>query len=106
MPPSRFTRAPPTGCARPISSRLTRISWDLSRAEAAEEKGRGGFSERFRRYLRNSMLKINSNQLAEEPWTSPRGKFAGAGKRVSEALGRKPQATDLYARHPVDVAIL
>src|SRR6266704_3749519 len=52
------------------------------------------------------MLKINSNQLAEEPWTSPKGKFAGAGKSVSEALGRKPQSTDLNERHPFDVEIL
>jgi len=49
------------------------------------------------------MLKINSNQLAEEPWTSPQGKFAGSSKSVSEALGRKPQSTDLNERHPFDV---
>src|SRR5438046_7833637 len=52
------------------------------------------------------MLKINSNQLAEEPWSSPKGKFAGASKSVSEALGRKPQSTDLNERHPFDVEIL
>ena len=52
------------------------------------------------------MLKINSNQLAEEPWASPKGKFAGASKSVSEALGRKPASTDLNERHPFDVEIL
>jgi len=30
--------------------------------------------------------KINSNELAEEPWSSPKRKFAGAGKEIS-ALG-------------------
>src|SRR5436190_18132572 len=52
------------------------------------------------------MLKINSNPLAEEPWSSPKGKFSGASKSVSEALGRKPQSTDLNKRHPFDVEIL
>jgi Serine aminopeptidase, S33 len=36
----------------------------------------------------------------------PQGKFAGASKSVSEALGRKPQSTDLNERHPFDVEIL
>src|SRR5882724_5966203 len=52
------------------------------------------------------MQKINTNELAEEPWSSPKGKFAGAGKEVSEALGRKPRSTDLLERHPFDVEIL
>jgi len=33
-------------------------------------------------------------------------KFAGAGKQISEALGRVPQSTDLKQRHPFDVEIL
>src|ERR1043166_5516666 len=49
------------------------------------------------------MRKVNTNQIAEIPWTSPKGKFAGAGKEVSEELGRKPQSTDLNERHPFDV---
>src|SRR5258708_24246816 len=53
-----------------------------------------------------AMLKISSNKLAEEPWSSPKGKFAGASKSVSEALGREPQSTDLNERHPFDVEIL
>ena len=52
------------------------------------------------------MRKVNINELIELTWTSPRGKFAGAGKQVSEALGRKPQSTDLNERHPFDVEIL
>lgn len=51
------------------------------------------------------MQKINTNQLEEVSWTSPKGKFAGAGREVSEALGRKPQSTDLLERHPFDVEI-
>ena len=51
------------------------------------------------------MQKINTNQLEEFSWKSPKGKFSGAGKEVSEALGRKPQSTDLMERHPFDVEI-
>jgi uncharacterized cupin superfamily protein len=52
------------------------------------------------------MHKINSNEMAEESWISPKGKFAGAGKEISEALGRKPHSTDLMERHPFDVEII
>ena len=52
------------------------------------------------------MIVINSHELAEETWTSPKGKFQGAGKEISEALGRKPQSTDLNERHPFDVEIV
>jgi uncharacterized cupin superfamily protein len=52
------------------------------------------------------MRKININDLPEVSWSSPKGKFAGAGKEVSEALGRKPLSTDLKERHPFDVEIL
>ena len=51
------------------------------------------------------MLKINTNTLPEESWSSPKGKFAGFGKEVSEALGRKPLSTDLMERHPFDLEI-
>jgi len=43
--------------------------------------------------------------MEELAWSSPKGKFAGAGKQVSEALGRKPFSTDLMERHPFDVEI-
>ena len=52
------------------------------------------------------MRKVNTNSLAEVSWCSPRGKFAGFGKEVSEALGRKRHSTDLNERHPFDVEIL
>lgn len=52
------------------------------------------------------MKKVNTNELEELTWSSPKGKFVGAGKQVSEALGRKPQSTDLIERHPFDVEIV
>jgi uncharacterized cupin superfamily protein len=52
------------------------------------------------------MRKANTNDMPELSWSSPKGKFAGAGKQVSEALGRKPLSTDLKERHPFDVEIL
>jgi uncharacterized cupin superfamily protein len=52
------------------------------------------------------MQKVNTNELTELEWSSPKGKFVGAGKQVSEALGRKPQSMDLSERHPFDVEIL
>ena len=48
---------------------------------------------------------VNTNELEELTWSSPKGKFAGSGKQVSEALGRIPQSTDLMERHPFDVEI-
>ena len=52
------------------------------------------------------MHKINTNELEEHSWSSPKGKFTGAGKQVSEALGRLPKSTDLLQRHPFDVEIV
>jgi uncharacterized cupin superfamily protein len=52
------------------------------------------------------MRKVNTNDMAEDSWSSPKGTFAGAGKQVSEALGRNPSSTDLMERHPFDVEIL
>jgi uncharacterized cupin superfamily protein len=51
------------------------------------------------------MRKVNTNKLEELSWRSPKGKFEGAGKQVSEALGRNPNSTDLRERHPFDVEI-
>ena len=51
------------------------------------------------------MRKINTKDIAELSWASPKGKFVGAGKQVSEALGRDPFSTDLKQRHPFDVEI-
>jgi len=52
------------------------------------------------------MRKVNTNEMVEVSWTSPKGKFAGSGKEISEELGRKPQSTDLKERHPFDVEII
>jgi uncharacterized cupin superfamily protein len=52
-----------------------------------------------------AMLKVNTRDIPELTWSSPKGKFVGAGKQVSEALGRKPDSTDLNERHPFDVEI-
>lgn len=51
------------------------------------------------------MRKINTLIMAEVTWSSPKGKFAGAGKEISEELGRKPASMDLLERHPFDVEI-
>ena len=52
------------------------------------------------------MKKINVNELAEEKWSSPKGKFTGSGKEISEALGRQPFSTDSMERHPFDVEVI
>jgi len=51
------------------------------------------------------MRKINTNDIEEQTWTSPKKKFTGAGKQISEALGRKRASTDLKERHPFDVEL-
>jgi uncharacterized cupin superfamily protein len=51
------------------------------------------------------MRKVNSSDVEELTWKSPKGKFAGAGRQISEALGRKPQSSDFNERHPFDVEI-
>lgn len=51
------------------------------------------------------MRKVNTKDIAEVTWSSPKGKFAGAGKEISEELGRKPDSTDVKERHPFDVEI-
>jgi uncharacterized cupin superfamily protein len=51
------------------------------------------------------MRKVNSNELEELTWSSPKGTFTGAGKQVSEALGREPASTDVMKRHPFDIEI-
>ena len=52
------------------------------------------------------MRKINTHELEEVSWTSPKGKFGGFGKEISEALGRDPESTDLQKRHPFDVELM
>jgi len=55
--------------------------------------------------LTSSMRKINKADIVEHAWASPKGKFAGASKELSEALGRDPASMDLRLRHPFDVEI-
>jgi uncharacterized cupin superfamily protein len=50
--------------------------------------------------------KINTRDVEEFSWASPKGKFTGSGKGISEALGRDPSSFDLRQRHPFDVEIL
>lgn len=52
------------------------------------------------------MQKVNVKDIAEDNWASPKGRFVGAGKEISIALGRKPFSMDLRERHPFDVEIL
>jgi len=52
------------------------------------------------------MRKVNTAQIDEIAWSSPKGRFVGAGKEISEALGRKPKSLDLGERHPFDVELL
>ncbi len=52
-----------------------------------------------------SMKKVNTSEMKEDRWESPKGKFAGAYKGISEALGRKPDSQNLKERHPFDVEI-
>lgn len=51
------------------------------------------------------MQKVNTKNISELVWSSPKGKFGGAAKCLSEALGRKPFSSDLKERHPFDVEI-
>jgi uncharacterized cupin superfamily protein len=51
------------------------------------------------------MKKINVQAVPEEPWISPKGKFACFDQGLSLALGREPESLDLAKRHPFDVEI-
>jgi len=51
------------------------------------------------------MRKINTRDIAEGDYSSPKGKFGGFSKEISIALGRQPSSTDLKERHPFDVEI-
>ena len=49
------------------------------------------------------MRTVNINQIKEDPWQSPGGKYAVSFKGISEALGREPASLDLSKRHPFDL---
>jgi len=48
---------------------------------------------------------VNTHQMPELDWVSPKGNFGGFGKQVSEELGREPLSTDVMKRHPFDIEI-
>src|SRR5207249_12082125 len=49
------------------------------------------------------MRKVSINDIKEEAWQSPGGKYAVSFKGISEALGREPGSLDLFKRHPFDL---
>ncbi len=51
----------------------------------------------------HKMRKVNINEIKEDPWQSPGGKYAVSFKGISEALGREPASLDLSKRHPFDL---
>jgi mannose-6-phosphate isomerase-like protein (cupin superfamily) len=52
------------------------------------------------------MKKVNTRDVAEDQWSSPKGKYVGAGKEVSIALGCDLLSTDPKHRYPFDVEML
>jgi len=51
------------------------------------------------------MNKVNTRNIPEESWASPKGKFASSDINISVKLGREPNSTDLSKRQPFDVEI-
>ena len=51
------------------------------------------------------MRKVNTRDIANDAWSSPKRRFVGSSKELSVALGRDPFSTDLMKRHPFDVEI-
>ena len=51
------------------------------------------------------MRKINTRDLPETEWISPKGRYASYDREISVALGRDPNSTDLHDRHPFDVEL-
>ncbi|MDQ6624437.1 MAG: cupin domain-containing protein [Verrucomicrobiota bacterium] len=52
------------------------------------------------------MRKVNNRELEDFSWASPKGKYGGTSKNLSEGLGRDPLSTDLKTRHPFDVELM
>lgn len=51
------------------------------------------------------MKKVNLNDVPFEEWSSPGGKFHGAGRQISAALGAKTNATIGEGGHPFDLEL-
>jgi uncharacterized cupin superfamily protein len=49
------------------------------------------------------MKKVNLSEVKEQPWQSPKGKYAVSFRGISEALGRDPASLDLRKRWPFDL---
>jgi uncharacterized cupin superfamily protein len=49
------------------------------------------------------MQKVNIDEVKEDPWQSPKGKYTVVFKGISEALGREPSSLDLAKRWPFDL---
>jgi uncharacterized cupin superfamily protein len=52
------------------------------------------------------MKKVNTNEMIEDQWSSPKNKYVGAGKEVSIALRADDLSSDRPHGHPFDVEIL
>jgi uncharacterized cupin superfamily protein len=51
------------------------------------------------------MNKVNTKDVPEKSWASPKGKYASWDRQISIELGRDPKSTDLAKRWPFDVEI-
>ncbi|HZR78050.1 MAG TPA: cupin domain-containing protein [Chthoniobacterales bacterium] len=51
------------------------------------------------------MRRVNVKEIKEDPWQSPKGKFAVVFTGISEALGREPNSLDLAKRWPFDLEL-
>jgi uncharacterized cupin superfamily protein len=51
------------------------------------------------------MKKVNIAQVTEEPWDSPKGKYAMRDRNISVALGLDEQSPEARNRHPFDVEL-
>jgi uncharacterized cupin superfamily protein len=51
------------------------------------------------------MEKVNTGDIPEATWVSPKGKYACFDKEISIQLGRERKSTDLNKRQPFDVDI-
>ena len=51
------------------------------------------------------MRKVNTKDVPEETWDSPKGKYGGAAREISIALGCGQDSADRNDRHPFDIEI-
>ncbi len=94
--------------ARAGAARCARHDGAAARSRDRSGQGRGPEPGAIRHEpaRRRGMKKINTKEVEEYSWTSPKGKFGGIGRDLSEALGWDPQGAKARARHPFAVEIL